>query len=44
MEELNEFEEFSDSASLGLLDSRSVISERDDQSTNFVDTSNEPQT
>jgi len=44
VEELNELEEFRDSASLGLLGSRSVISERDNQSTKFVSIPNEPQT
>lgn len=44
VEDLNELEEFRDSASLGLLGSRSVISERDNQSTNFVNILIEPQT
>lgn len=44
VEELNELEGFRDSVSLWLLGSRSVNSERDNQSTKLVDTSNEPQT
>ena len=44
VEELNELEEFRGSVSLGLLGSRSVISERDDQSTKFVYIPDEPQT
>ena len=43
-EELNELDEFGDSSSLGLLGSRSVISERDNQSTTFVYILKVPQT
>jgi hypothetical protein len=44
VEELNELEKSRDSASLDLLGSRNVISERDNHSTKFVNLFNEPQT